>query len=209
MKVALCETYVRLSLEGQSTLMQRLHALWGGLVTMEELARKFHTVPGTGCVVITGAGISAISALFAEHGASRTILEVQVPYTQKALDEFVGTQADQHVSESEAILIAESAQKRARYLAPDNLNQSLFGVGCTAAIATDRIRKGEDRAHIAWSDVRQTGGVSVWFDKEARTRADEEKIVAAIVMNSIAAVLKIDDRLEISILETERIDEFG
>ena len=176
---------------------------------MEELARKFHTVPGTGCVVITGAGISAISALFAAPGASRTILEVQVPYTQKALDEFVGTQADQHVSESEAILIAESAQKRARYLAPDNLIQSLFGVGCTAAIATDRIRKGEDRAHIAWSDGRQTGGISVWFDKEARTRADEEKIVAAIVMNSIAAVLKIDDRLEISILETERIDEFG
>jgi hypothetical protein len=136
-------------------------------------------------------------------------LEVQVPYVRKALDEFVGTQADQHVSESEAILIAESALNRARYLAPDHLKQSLFGVGCTAAIATDRIRKGEDRAHIAWSDGKQMGGISVWFDKETRTRADEEKIVAAIVMNSIAAVLKIDDRLEISILETERIDEFG
>jgi len=176
---------------------------------MEDLAQKFHSVSGAGCVVVTGAGISAISALFAQPGASRTILEVQVPYTQKALDEFVGTQADQHVSKSEAILIAESALNRARHLAPDNLKQSLFGVGCTAAIATDRIRKGEDRAHIAWSDGVQTGGISVWFDKETRTRTDEEQIVAAMVMNSIAAVLKIESRLEINILETERIDEFG
>ena len=51
--------------------------------------------------------------------------------------------------------------------------------------------------------------VSVWFDKEIRTRADEEQIVAAMVMNSIATVLKIESRLEINILDTERIDEFG
>mgnify|MGYP001165075962 FL=1 len=176
---------------------------------MEELAQKFHTVSGAGCVVVTGAGISAISALFAQPGASRTLLEVQVPYTQKALDEFVGTRAEQHVSKSEAILIAESALSRAHYLAADNLKQSLFGVGCTAAIATDRIRRGEDRAHIAWSDGKQTGGMSVWFDKETRTRIDEEQVVAAMVMNSIAAVLKIEDRMEINIFETERIDEFG
>ncbi len=178
-------------------------------MTMEELAQKFHNVPGAGCLVITGAGVSAISALFAQPGTSRTILEVQVPYVRKALDEFVGTQADQHVSKSEATLIAESALNRARYLAPDNLTQHLFGVGCTAAIATDRIRKGEDRAHVAWSDGMQKSGTSIWFDKDVRTRADEEQIIAAILMNSIAAVLKIDDRLEINILETERIDEFG
>ena len=119
---------------------------------MEGLAQKFHSVSGVDSVVLTFSLISAISALFAQPGASRTILEVQVPYTQKALDEFVGAEADQHVSKSEAILIAESAFNRARHLAPDNLKQSLFGIGCTAAIATDRIRKGEDRAHIAWSD---------------------------------------------------------
>ena len=62
---------------------------------------------------------------------------------------------------------------------------------------------------IAWSDGVKTGGISVWFDKETRTRVDEEQIVAAMVMNSIAAVLKIESRLEINILETERIDEFG
>ena len=59
------------------------------------------------------------------------------------------------------------------------------------------------------SDGLQTGGISVWFDKETRTRADEEQIVAAMVMNSIATVLKIESRLEINILDTERIDEFG
>ena len=120
-------------------------------MTPQELAQKLHSVPGRGCVVVTGAGIRAISDLFSQPGTSRTILEAQVPYARKALDDFVGFQADQHVSSEEAKLIAEAALKRARYLADDkgagdDPEEQLFGVGCTAAIATDRIRRGEDRA---------------------------------------------------------------
>ena len=108
-------------------------------MTPAELALKLHSVPGRGCVVVTGAGIRAISDLFAQPGTSRTILEAQVPYARKALDEFVGVRANQHVSAEEALLIAEAALKRAHHLADEtNEPQLLFGVGCTAAVATDR-----------------------------------------------------------------------
>ena len=111
-----------------------------------------------------------------------------------------------------AKLIAEAALKRARYLADDkgagdDPEEQLFGVGCTAAIATDRVRRGEDRAHVAWTDGTRSGGASIWFDKSARTREQEDVIVSAIVLNSIAEVTGVEERLEIDVLGTERLDE--
>jgi hypothetical protein len=173
-----------------------------------DIVQKLHAVSGKGCVVVTGAGIQAISELFAQPGTSRTILEASVPYARKALDEFVGVQAKQHVSAEEALLIAKAALERAKHLAEgDDGDQPLFGVGCTAAVATDRVRRGEDRAHVAWTDGVRSGGASIWFDKQARTRADEDAMVSAIVLNSIAQVLKIEERLDVDVLETERFDE--
>ncbi|MEE8045991.1 MAG: hypothetical protein V3T49_04050 [Dehalococcoidia bacterium] len=177
-------------------------------MTPQELAQKLHSVPGRGCVVVTGAGIQAISDLFMMPGTSRTILEAQVPYARKALDEFVGVQAGQHVSAEEALLIADAALRRARHLTDaDDGDQLLFGVGCTAAVATDRVRRGEDRAHIAWTTGTRSGGASIWFDKQARTRADEDAVVSAIILNSIAQALNIEGRLELNVLVTERFDE--
>ena len=178
-------------------------------MTPQELAQKLHSVPGRGCVVVTGAGVQAISDLFAEPGTSRTILEAQVPYARRALDEFVGVQAKQHVSAEEATLIAQAALTRARHLAEESDDEELlFGVGCTAAVATDRVRLGEDRAHVAWTDGTRSGGVSIWFDKSVRSRADEDAVISAIVMNSIAQAVNIEERLEVDVLETERFDEF-
>jgi hypothetical protein len=178
-------------------------------MTPQELAQKLHSVPGKGCVVVTGAGVQAISDLLAEPGTSRTILEVQIPYARRALDEFVRVRAEQHVSAEEALLIARAARKRAQHLADESDgDQLLFGIGCTAAVATDRVRRGEDRAHIAWTDGTRSGGASIWFDKLARTRAEEDAVVSAIVLNSIAEALNIEERLELNVLETERFDEF-
>jgi hypothetical protein len=178
-------------------------------VNSQEMAKKLHSVAGRGCIAVTGSGIQAISDLFSEPGASRTILDAQVPYSRLALEEFVGAPTDQHVSTEEAKLMAKAALKRAQHLAQgDEGDEPLFGVGCTAAVATDRVRRGEDRAHIAWTTGTHSGGASVWFDKQVRTRADEDEVVSAILLNSIAMALEIDERLGLHVLETERFDEF-
>ena len=172
------------------------------------MAKKLHSVAGRGCIAITGSGIQAISDLFSEPGAPRTILDAQVPYSRLALEEFIGVPTDQHVSVEEAKLMAKAALKRAQHLAQgDEGDEPLFGVGCTAAVATDRVRRGEDRAHVAWTNETHSGGVSIWFDKQARSRADEDTVVSAIVLNSIAMALKIEERLALHVLETERFNE--
>ena len=175
----------------------------------QEMAKKLHSVAGRGCIAITGSGIQAISDLFSEPGASRTILDAQVPYSRLALEEFVGALTDQHVSGEEAKLMANAALKRAQYLAQgDEGDEPLFGIGCTAAVATDRVRRGEDRAHIAWTNGIHSGGASIWFDKQARTRADEDAVISALLLNSIAMALELDERLDLHVLETERLNEF-
>ena len=75
-------------------------------------------------------------------------------------------------------------------------------------MATDRIRRGEDRAHIAWTNGAESGGTSIWFDKETRTRAQQDAIVSAIVLNAIARAIEVDGRLEIAVNDAERINEF-
>ena len=54
-----------------------------------------------------------------------------------------------HVSEQEAINIAEKAYQNSIKLVDSEDNISVFGLGCTGAISTNRIRKGEDKAFIS------------------------------------------------------------
>ncbi len=175
-----------------------------------ELVQRIHDTPTKACLVITGAGTSAISSLFSVAGASRTVIDVQVPYSRAALDMYVGSKADQHVSHEEAEIMAERAYERAALLnETSGENVRLVGLSCTAAIATDRIRRGENRAHIGWHDG--TGGVtrSIVFKKGARSRAGEEALCAAIVLNVLAEACGIDDEVDLDLLEGEIVEAFA
>ena len=64
-------------------------------------------------LVVTGGGTQAIADLLAVPGASRTVLEVVVPYSETALAEFLGDYPDQAVSVETAAALARAAYKRA------------------------------------------------------------------------------------------------
>lgn len=175
------------------------------------VVQKIHDTPTKACLVITGAGTSAISALFAVGGASRTVIDAQVPYSRAALNRYVGVVADQHVSRQEAEIMARRAYEKAiRLNEPDaEIPDMVVGLSCTAAIATDRVRRGENRAHIAWHGA--TGGFtrSIVFDKGKRPRAGEEVLCAAIILNSLAEACGVEDRLDIDLMEGEVVERFA
>ncbi len=177
-------------------------------VTPRELVALIHGRSGKGCVVVTGAGVSALNHLFSQPGASRTMLDAQVPYSSRALTEYVGKLSEQNVSAVEAQLMSSSAFKRAQHLTNKEENtEILFGVGCTAALATDRARRGEDRAHISWTNGVSSGESYIWFDKSNRTRPDEEELVSAMVLNAVASAIGIEERIKIEELDTEQFNE--
>ena len=172
-----------------------------------DLIQRIHDSPAKACLVVTGAGTSAISALFSVAGASRTVIDAQIPYSRAALDSYVGVKAEQHVSREEAKVMAKRAYERAV-----RLNETigevgpLLGLSCTAAIATDRTRRGENRAHVAWYDGTNRATYSIVMVKGARERAGEDALCAAIILNALAEACGINERLELDLLEDEVVE---
>lgn len=180
--------------------------------TEHNLIQALHDAPAKACLVVTGAGTSAISALFTVAGASRTVIDAQIPYAISALHEYVNQQkADQHVSIAEAKLMAAEAYQRACRLASTDTDKHatairLIGLSCTAAIATDRKRRGENRCHIAWHDGQNGVAYSLVMQKNARDRKHEEAICKNLILNALAESFQINMQLHIELMDGEFIE---
>lgn len=61
----------------------------------------------------------------------------------------------------------------------------LIGVGCTASLVTNRMKQGEYRVHVAVQTLRRTIVFSLQLEKDARTREEEERLVADLILNAI------------------------
>lgn len=61
----------------------------------------------------------------------------------------------------------------------------MIGVGCTASLVTDRKKRGEYRVHVATQTLRRTIVFSLRLTKDARTRWEEERLVADFILNAI------------------------
>ncbi|MBA3481180.1 MAG: CinA family protein [Pirellulales bacterium] len=107
-------------------------------------------------VAVTGGGSGAVSALVQTPGASRTVLEAVVPYSLSALVDWIGGKPDQACSEATARAMAMAAFMRAGWLAPKADPLSLVGIGFTGSLATDRVKRGERRIHLAAQTAERT-----------------------------------------------------
>lgn len=176
------------------------------------LVRQVHASPTMAVIAVTGAGARSIAWLFAEPGASRTVLDARIPYSVEALDEYVGARAEQHVSVAEAQLMADRSYWRALQLLtagrPADLGKvPVVGLGCTATIATDRPKKGEHRCHVTLRTAGDRTSWSLTMGKGARDRDGEEEVVSRIVLNALAAGCGIANRLPVPLKRGEEIAE--
>jgi hypothetical protein len=114
-------------------------------------------------------------------GGSRLLIEAQVPYDAAALATFLGFAPVQACSADTAIAMASSVRARAARLVPADTD--LVGLGATAALVSDRPRKGEHRFHIAFANSARVAHCTGLLAKGRRDRAAEEDIVSyAIVL---------------------------
>ena len=173
----------------------------------DDLVRAIHDADARACLVVTGGGVSALNALFAVPGASRTVIDAQIPYARASLDDYLGAQAARHVSSGEATMMARAAQVRAVRLDSerDPPSARIVGLSCTAAIATDRNRRGENRCHVAWFDGTTGVAHTLTLEKGARDRVGEESMCAVMILNALAEACGLDARLPLDLLESERL----
>ncbi len=163
-----------------------MNPVWNELIT------ALHDSEHQCVLAITGGGSMAIGELLQVPGASRTLLEAVVPYASTALTDWLGGAAEQSCSESTARAMAMASWMRARELAPDADPHTLVGLGATASLASDRLKRGDHRAHIATQTSTSTTTYSVKFDKGVHGRDKEEWLVAHLVLISLGDACQID-----------------
>src|SRR5438477_4343830 len=126
--------------------MSQSDAAWPQLIsTLHASGRK-------ASLAITGGGSGAVGELLRVPGGSRLLIEAQIPYDAQALASFLGFAPAQASSSDTAIAMAQTARARAARLVPSigvGAGADLVGLGATAALVSDRPRRGEHRFHIA------------------------------------------------------------
>lgn len=162
---------------------------------MPEFVRRIHDAPGKLALCVTGGGSLAISSLLAAPGASRSVLAAAVPYATEALAGWLGARPEQFCCEATARAMAMSAYLKAREYAAADADKAVAGIGCTASLASDRPKRGSHRVYVALQTAELTLAQGVELVKEKRTRAEEERLAAALVLNLVAEFKQLPERL--------------
>jgi nicotinamide mononucleotide (NMN) deamidase PncC len=133
-------------------------------------------------LVTTGGGSGALNALLSTPGASRFVTEAHVPYSPEALERFLGGKADHSVSPETALKLARAAFK----FQVSGFN--FLSVSCTAALQTDRERRGDDRAFICIKTAESEKLYALYFSKTSR--AEQEKLLSDWLLALIAQAVE-------------------
>ncbi|MDX1413999.1 MAG: hypothetical protein R3293_07390 [Candidatus Promineifilaceae bacterium] len=171
---------------------------------IRQLIQDIHDCSSRVVVVVAGAGTQALSDLLGVAGATRTLLEALVPYSEASFDEFLGQKPPQYVADETAHLLAGRAFTRARWL--DSEANPQIGLACTATIITDRPKRGEHRAHIATWQPSRLVRYSLHLCKGARDRAGEEDLVSRVILNSLAKACGIDLQISVPFIAEDELE---
>ncbi len=154
-----------------------------------QLISTLHASGRKASLAITGGGSGAIGELLRVPGGSRLLIEAQIPYDAQALAAFLGFAPTQASSSDTAIAMAQTARARAARLVPpeteggtDLVRPDLVGLGATAALVSDRPRRGEHRFHIAFANAAGVAHCTGVLTKGRRDRAAEEDLVSRAIV---------------------------
>lgn len=153
-----------------------------------DLAAKIHAGPLKISLVVTGGGSLAGAMLLTTPGASKTVLEFQVPYSMYAAAEYLGKAPESYCSSATARALATAALERARrlYAASGETGGTPIGIAATCALSTGRERRGSDRIHLAVQTLDLTRYLSLTLAKGSRDRLAGERLAAGFILNLLA-----------------------
>ena len=173
------------------------------MASIEEVIAKLHGAPHQGVLAVSGAGSQAVAWLLAVAGASRTILEVVVPYGRKSMISLVGFEPDQFVSQQTALDMARACYQRALELR--EADTPMVGMACTATIATDRPKRGEHRACVAIWDESGWVSYNLRLDKGLRDRAGEEEAVSRLLVSALCQASGFEAGLDLRLTAADEL----
>jgi phosphopantetheine adenylyltransferase len=153
----------------------------------QDIWEQVEAILGSGlklALATTGGGSEVVSWLLNHPGASRAVVEAHIPYHEKALAEYLGFPGPHRAEESTAREMAGRARARAEKFAKGA--PRIVGVGCTAALATDRVRRGADRAFVALRLEGEYRFLGLRFARGSAGRLEQEEVLSRLVLEAIA-----------------------
>lgn len=143
---------------------------------------------------ITGGGTIAISELLRYGGGSSVILDAQVPYSNEALDKYLGGPPDKYCSKETSCTIAATAWFNAIKLGSSVNDAVGIGVCCSLSKQSKDIERcelhsdGSIRKHSAYIAIHTkdaTKTFAIELDHIGRLREDEECIISGAIEAAI------------------------
>ena len=147
---------------------------------------------------VTGGGISSLKMLFTVPGASKSLKYVTIPYSRSSLLKTVSREEENiniqsYCSSDIALRLAEESFRTTvdnilleePNILVDQSKIRIFGVGCTAALATSVPKRGDHRCHIALVSGKTVIKSSIILDKEILTREEEDLICSEVIIDLI------------------------
>ena len=153
---------------------------------------------------VSGVGTKAIAWLLEIPGASNTILEGIIPYSQHSLIDFMGMTPSNSVSEETSQKMARASYKRAIKLREED--SEVIGIGCTGAISTNRERKGANHAYISICSQNSISSTHIELKKGFRTRIEEERVISHAILDSISKFLWKESSVTICLESSENVN---
>ncbi|MCY3883432.1 MAG: hypothetical protein OXG24_00800 [Gammaproteobacteria bacterium] len=155
------------------------------------LVPKIHLSDWRGVLYVTGGGSPLLSDLLTVPGASSTVLDARVPYSESALEDATNQHLDQACSSAVARSLAMQAFVKANELEPGG---KLFGLGVTASLATNRMKKGKLRAYIGIQTAFKTQVTELFFPI-GTSRIEQERLLTDTALQKLASGLGIESSL--------------
>lgn len=169
------------------------------------LVNRIHDRPTQLVLEFTGAGAVALAWLHSVGGSSRTVLEASDRYSPGALIDLIGYTPDRYTGLETSRAMAGKALARARELAA--AGTPVIGIGASATIATDRLKKGEHRAAVVLAGALGLQGFELTLEKGSRVRLAEEELVSRLILNAIARGKGLLKSVEPGLLDSEGLTE--
>ena len=148
------------------------------------MVRAIHATPQQAVLELAG-GTQALAWLHAVGGSSRTVLEATDRYSAASLAALLGHPPEKAVTGDVAVTMAAAARRRARELATPGT--PVVGAACTAALASDRPRRGAHHAVVAVADALGAAVCEWELAKGTRTRRQEEAAASLLLVAELAA----------------------
>ena len=173
---------------------------------MDSLIESIHNSSGKLVIAVAGGGTGAIAALARRPGASRTLLHAVVPYSEESMRAYLGYEPRSLCSKETAADIARRSRDLGLSRFPE-LAATLVGVGVTAALTTDRPRRGRNRCFVSITGASVDINREIDLRDDSRSRVDEETLVDGIVLNCIAEAFAVTDRIQLDLFPGERVED--